>query len=126
MPTLLMVAVAFWGTVLGGGFYFARRHLRMREARNPDTAQLTELRARVDALEEAAKVARGEIERLETGQEFTPMASLAERFGFSSASAACLQNGERDSTDGTERIARDHARPIAIPHAADAPADRAH
>lgn len=54
MPIFLIAAFAFWGTVLGGGFYFIRRYLKVLEARNTDAAQLTEMRARIDALEEAA------------------------------------------------------------------------
>ena len=71
MPIFLIAAFAFWGTVLGGGFYFIRRYLKVLEARNTDAAQLTEMRARIDALEEAAEATQRDIERLGTGQEFT-------------------------------------------------------
>src|SRR4051812_36953195 len=33
MLPYLLSAVAFWGSVLGGGFYFARRYVRAFEAR---------------------------------------------------------------------------------------------
>ncbi|MEP6729923.1 MAG: hypothetical protein ABJE10_04750 [bacterium] len=70
MPYAAM-AVAFWGSILGSGFYFARRFARAAEARSANGAHLTELTQRVLALEEALDGARRDIERLETGQEFT-------------------------------------------------------
>jgi cell division protein FtsB len=70
-PIFFLMAIAFWGIVLGGGFYFALRFIRLLESRNADAAQLAPLRARVEALEEAAEHSRRDIERLESGHEFT-------------------------------------------------------
>jgi hypothetical protein len=71
MLPYLVSAIAFWGTVLGGGFYFARRYARALEGRTGHEAELVELRERVNALEDALDVTRREVERLETAQEFT-------------------------------------------------------
>jgi len=72
------LAIAFWGTVLGGGFYFARRYVRAAERRASQEETLAELRARVATLEELVDGMRSEVERLEAGQEFTTRL-LAER-----------------------------------------------
>ncbi|MFI5256883.1 MAG: hypothetical protein ACHQRK_06440 [Gemmatimonadales bacterium] len=70
LPFALM-GVAFWGIVLGGGFYFARRFARSSEARSSDGMKLADLRDRIAALEEALDGARRDIDRLDAGQEFT-------------------------------------------------------
>jgi hypothetical protein len=70
-PLIFVVAVAFWGTVLGGGFYFARRHVRALERRASDESELADLRQRVARLEEALDDTHRDVERLETAQEFT-------------------------------------------------------
>ena len=76
--SFLFVAVAFWGIVLGGGFYFIRRLVRAAERRVDNQSELTELRARVAALEDGHETTRSDVERLEEGHEFTSRL-LAER-----------------------------------------------
>ena len=71
-PFVFMVGVvAFWGTVLGGGFYFLRRFIRAFEQRNSASPELLALRDRVAALEAAHDETRSEIRQLTEGQEFT-------------------------------------------------------
>jgi hypothetical protein len=71
MLPFAVIAIAFWGTVLGGGVYFARRFARIAEMRGGDAMQLSQLSDRIGALEEALDGAQRNIERLETGQDFT-------------------------------------------------------
>ncbi|MDQ3697162.1 MAG: hypothetical protein M3373_03925 [Gemmatimonadota bacterium] len=68
---LMYLAVAFWGVVLGGGAYAVRRFLRAYERRTGNEAELAALRQRVAAFEESLEGVRGEVERLDAGQEFT-------------------------------------------------------
>jgi chromosome segregation ATPase len=67
---IFAAAVVFWGSVLGGGFYFARRHVRALERRARDESELAELRQRVAHLEEALDGTQRDVERLEAAQEF--------------------------------------------------------
>ena len=78
------LGVGFWGTVLGGGFYFVRRYVRAVERRAVQEESLAALQARVATLEELIDGLRGEVDRLETGQEFTTRL-LAERAKSSSS-----------------------------------------
>jgi hypothetical protein len=80
-PIIVIAAIAFWGSALGGTFYFARRYIRAVERRTGGEAELAELRERVAGLEDALDVTRREVERLETAQEFTTrlLASRAEQ-----------------------------------------------
>jgi hypothetical protein len=71
MLPYLLSAVAFWGSVLGGGFYFARRYVRAFEARSGDEAELAALRARVQSLEELLDATRHDVDRLESAHELT-------------------------------------------------------
>jgi hypothetical protein len=71
MLLYLVASVAFWGALLAGAFYFARRHVRALEARAGNDADVLELRARVKVLEEALDDTRRDVDRLETAQEFT-------------------------------------------------------
>ena len=50
-PWILAAAVAFGGSALGGGFYFARRYVRALERRVGDESELAALRQRVALLE---------------------------------------------------------------------------
>ena len=68
---MVVLAVAFWGTVLGGGVYFLRRFVRALEHRNSASPELLALRDRVAALEAAHDETRSEIRQLTDGQEFT-------------------------------------------------------
>jgi Tfp pilus assembly protein PilO len=68
---IFAAAVVFWGSVLGGGFYFARRHVRALEHRSNDEGELTALRQRVARLEEALEGTQRDLERLETSHELT-------------------------------------------------------
>jgi hypothetical protein len=79
----LAAGVAFWGTVLGGGFYFVRRYVRAVERRASQEENLVALQARITTLEELVDGMRTDVERLETGQEFTTRL-LAERSHSSS------------------------------------------
>lgn len=72
------LGVAFWGTALGGGFYFVRRYVRAVERRASQEESLAALQARVATLEELVDGMRAEVERLQPGQEFTTRL-LAER-----------------------------------------------
>jgi hypothetical protein len=65
------VGVAFWGTVLGGGFYFVRRYVRAVERRTSQEENVAALQARLATLEELLDGMRADIQRLEAGQEFT-------------------------------------------------------
>lgn len=71
MFPFVVMAVAFWGTVLGGGAYFARRFARAAERRSGNEQEIAQLTSRLAALEEALDGARQDIDRLETGLEFT-------------------------------------------------------
>lgn len=75
---VITLGFTFWGAVLGGGFYFVRRYVRAVERRASQEETLTELRSRVATLEELVDGMRTEVDRLETGQEFTTRL-LAER-----------------------------------------------
>jgi hypothetical protein len=70
-PLVLAAAVAFWGSVLGGGFYLARRYVRAVERRTSDESELAELRQRVARLEETLDDTVRDVERLDSAQEFT-------------------------------------------------------
>lgn len=70
-PLVFVAAVAFWGTVLGGGLYFARRLVRAVESRRNDESELLELRRRIASLEETNERTQRDVERLETSQDFT-------------------------------------------------------
>jgi hypothetical protein len=78
---IVFAAMAFWGSALGGVFYFARRYIRAVERRTGSETELAELRERVAGLEDALDLTRREVERLETAQEFTTrlLASRAEQ-----------------------------------------------
>jgi cell division protein FtsB len=69
-PLVLVAAVAFWGAVLGGGFYLARRYVRAVERRAGNESELVELRQRVAHLEDGLDDTRRDVERLESAQEF--------------------------------------------------------
>ena len=71
MFPFVFVVIAFWVTVLGGGFYLVRRYIRAVEHRGKDEIDLAELRTRIIALEDALETTRSDVERLEAGQEFT-------------------------------------------------------
>jgi hypothetical protein len=71
MIPFAIAAVAFWFSALGGGFYFARRYVRAAEARGDREAALSELRARVQTLEDALDGTQRDVQRLEAAQEFT-------------------------------------------------------
>ena len=64
-------AVAFWGSVLGGGFYFVRRYVRAIERRGTEDQTVAELRARLTTMEELVDSLRNDVSRLEEGHEFT-------------------------------------------------------
>jgi cell division protein FtsB len=81
---LVALGVAFWGTVLGGGFYFVRRYVRAVERRAGQEESLAALQARVATLEELIEGMRAEVDRLESGQEFTTRL-LADRAKSSSS-----------------------------------------
>jgi hypothetical protein len=72
MLPILLASVAFWGSVLGGGFYFVRRYVRAVESRVVKDAELLEMRQRILALEESLDATQRDVERLEAAQEFTP------------------------------------------------------
>ena len=80
MMPFAIAAMAFWFSVLGGGFYFARRYVRAVEARTDKDAALNELRARVQTLEDALDGTQRDVQRLEAAQEFTTRL-LADRSG---------------------------------------------
>jgi cell division protein FtsB len=69
-PLVLVAAVAFWGSALGGGFYLARRYVRAVERRAGNESELAELRQRVAHLEDALDDTGRDVERLENAQEF--------------------------------------------------------
>jgi len=71
MASLMLVAIAFWGSVLGGAFYLGLRYVRAVERRGTQDLAVADLQARIAALEEASDTLRSDVERLETGQEFT-------------------------------------------------------
>jgi hypothetical protein len=66
-----IVVLTLFVSIVGGVFYFIHRYMRVLERRSGDSSKLTEIQARMDALEEAAETTRSDIARLETGQEFT-------------------------------------------------------
>ncbi len=51
LPWMIAAAVAFWGSALGGAFYFARRYVRALERRVADESEIAALRERVAQLE---------------------------------------------------------------------------
>ena len=65
------LGIAFWGSVLGGGFYFIRRYVRAIERRGTDDQLVAELRARLSTMEELLDGLRVDVTRLEESQEFT-------------------------------------------------------
>ncbi len=71
MEPLIAVGLTFWVGVFGGGFYFLRRYVRAVERRTNQNEAVADLRARVASLEEVVDGLRTDVERLETGQEFT-------------------------------------------------------
>jgi len=71
MLPIVLASLAFWGTALGGAFYFVRRYIRAVERRGTDQIELAELRARIAALEEGLESTRSDVHRLEEGHEFT-------------------------------------------------------
>jgi len=71
MLPILLVSVAFWGSVLGGVFYFARRYVRAVESRVVKDAELLEMRQRIVTLEESLDATQRDVERLQAAQEFT-------------------------------------------------------
>jgi hypothetical protein len=71
VPYFVLSAIAFWSAALGGGFYFARRHVRALEQRTGNESELAELRERVIGLEDALDAMRREVERLDRAQELT-------------------------------------------------------
>ena len=68
---ILLVAVGFWGLVLGGTGYAVRRFLRAYERRTGNSTELAALRERVAALEDTLDNVHGSLERLNASQEFT-------------------------------------------------------
>jgi hypothetical protein len=78
MLPIVLASLAFWGPVAGGAFYLVRRYIRAIERRGSDQTELTELRARVAALEDGLDTTRSDVARLEEGHEFTTRL-LAER-----------------------------------------------
>ena len=67
----MFFGMAFWGCVLGGGFYFVRRYVRAIERRGTEDQTVVELRARLSTMEELVDSLRADVSRLEDGQEFT-------------------------------------------------------
>jgi hypothetical protein len=71
MLPILLAGIAFWGSVLGGGFYFVRRYVRAVESRGAKDAELLEMRQRISTLEDSLDATQRDVERLEAAQEFT-------------------------------------------------------
>jgi hypothetical protein len=67
----MLLSLAFWVAVIGGGFMLAFRIVRALENRGTDRQDVERLREKVGQLEESLEGMSGQLERLAEAQQFT-------------------------------------------------------